>query len=322
MQDEPITATNRALRTPRAAAVAGIVFSVLLSISLVLIRSTVPPRPIKSGNVGLDPSNLNNILIAVNLVPFAGIAFLWFIGVVRDRIGRREDRFFATVFLGSGLLFVAMLFVSTAMAAGLLITFQSATSTSANVEIWRLGRNVTNTLVITYAMRMAGVFIISTATIALRTQFMPRWLAALGYIVAIVLLLSSGLLPYVELLFPIWVFLVSVYTLLVVWAIVEFVNAAWLASVTYGTFNGYLWLWAILDLVLAAAIIYAGIDILRGGTFGRVFGVIIACISAVRWFFYIPAEPWLAIVVIVVDVLIIYGLVANGEFFDTASSLR
>jgi hypothetical protein len=65
-------------------------------------------------------------------------------------------------------------------------------------------------------MRMAGVFIISTATIALRTQFMPRWLAVLGYILAIVLLLSSGLLPYVELLFPIWVFLVSVYTLLVV----------------------------------------------------------------------------------------------------------
>ena len=107
-----------------------------------------------------------------------------------------------------------------------------------------------------------------------------------------------------------------------VWAITEFVNAAWLGSVTYGTFNGYLWLWAILDLVLAAAIIYAGVDILRGGTFGRVFGLIIACISAVRWFFYIPAEPWLAIVVIAVDVLIIYGLVANGEFFDTASSVR
>ena len=137
-------------------------------------------------------------------------------GVVRDRIGQREDRFFATVFLGSGLLFVAMLFVSTAMAAGLLVTFQTAANNSVNLEVWRLGRNVTNTLVITYAMRMAGVFIISTGTIALRTRFMPRWMAILGYIVALVLLLSSGLLPYVELLFPAWVFLVSVYTLLVV----------------------------------------------------------------------------------------------------------
>ena len=54
----------------------------------------------------------------MNLIPFAGIAFLWFIGVLRDRIGEREDRFFATVFLGSGLLFVAMLFVAAAIAAG------------------------------------------------------------------------------------------------------------------------------------------------------------------------------------------------------------
>jgi len=45
-------------------------------------------------------------------LPFAGIAFLWFIGVLRDRLGELEDRFFATVFLGSGLLFLAMLFAS------------------------------------------------------------------------------------------------------------------------------------------------------------------------------------------------------------------
>ncbi len=54
--------------------------------------------------------------VSLNLVPFAGIAFLWFIGVLRDRIGEREDRFFATVFLGSGLLFVAMMFVAVAVA--------------------------------------------------------------------------------------------------------------------------------------------------------------------------------------------------------------
>jgi hypothetical protein len=60
------------------------------------------------------------VAIALNLVPFAGIAFLWFVGVLRDRIGEREDRFFATVFLGSGLLFVAMIFVSAAIAGGLI----------------------------------------------------------------------------------------------------------------------------------------------------------------------------------------------------------
>jgi hypothetical protein len=106
----------------------------------------------------------------------------------------------------------------------------------------------------------------------------------------------------------------------ILWAITEFVNAYWLSTVTYGTFNGHLWLWGILDLIVAVAALYAGFDILRGGSFGRVFGVIVAGISAVRWFFYIPAEPFIAIVVIAVGVLIIYGLVAHGEFFDTAST--
>ena len=61
------------------------------------------------------------VSIALHLLPFAGIAFLWFVGVVRDRLGENEDRFFATVFLGSGLLFVAMLFCAGALAAGLLV---------------------------------------------------------------------------------------------------------------------------------------------------------------------------------------------------------
>jgi hypothetical protein len=209
-------AEGQALRTPRAAAVAGIVFAVLLSTSLVLIRVTVPTHPSRPGNWALSPAHVDAVIFAVNLVPFAGIAFLWFIGVLRDRMGQREDRFFASVFLGSGLLFVAMLFVSTAFAGGLLVTFTTAASSPLNSEIWDVGRNVTYALITTYAMRMAGVFIISTATIALRTAIMPRWLALFGYASALVLLLSSGLLPWVELLFPVWVFVVSVHALVVV----------------------------------------------------------------------------------------------------------
>ena len=50
------------------------------------------------------------IRLSLHLVPFA-VAFLWFIGVVRDQLGNVEDRLFSTVFLGGGLLFLAMLFV-------------------------------------------------------------------------------------------------------------------------------------------------------------------------------------------------------------------
>jgi hypothetical protein len=113
---EPITGTS--LRTPRAAAAAGIVFSLLLGLALVLLIISAPPDTATEGAWLTDTSQRATIALALNLVPFAGIAFLWFIGVVRDRIGQREDRFFASVFLGSGLLFVAMLFVGPPSLAG------------------------------------------------------------------------------------------------------------------------------------------------------------------------------------------------------------
>src|ERR1700733_9127267 len=128
------------LRTPRAAAVAGIVFSVLLISALVLLRISVPAHADVPGEWLTDSWRRTALAIALNLVPFAGIAFLWFVGVVRDRIGAREDRFFATVFLGSGLLFVAMLFAAAAISGG-LIAAASRTSGLPGSGILALGRN-------------------------------------------------------------------------------------------------------------------------------------------------------------------------------------
>ena len=100
MIDESATATDARLTTPRAAIVAGIIFSLPYLASLSLIRLSVPQNPADSG-LWLE-NNGDNVSLALNLVPFAGIAFLYFIGVVRDRLGEHEDRFFATVFLGNG----------------------------------------------------------------------------------------------------------------------------------------------------------------------------------------------------------------------------
>jgi hypothetical protein len=209
------SSAGQALRTPRAAAIAGIAFSLLAGASLILIRIAVPGNLLQAHGWETDPARKSSATVALALIPFAGIAFLWFIGVVRTRMGEREDRFFATVFLGSGLLFVAMLFVSSALAGGLLAV--AANTTQANgllaSELWQYGRNVTYTVMTTYAMRMAAVFTISTATISLQLQILPRWITLLGYACALVLLVSVGYLAWVELIFPAWVFLVSVYIL-------------------------------------------------------------------------------------------------------------
>jgi hypothetical protein len=195
------------LRTPRAAAVAGIIFSVLLTAALVLLRVSVPAHPAVPGSWLTDSHRRADVAIALNLVPFAGIAFLWFIGVLRDRIGEREDRFFATVFLGSGLLFVAMIFVAAAI-AGALIAADSSSPPGAGTLA--LGRIVTATLVNVYAMRMAAVFTLTTVTIARRTEIVSRWLTVAGFVSALVLLIGVGFSPWVELLFPAWILALSI----------------------------------------------------------------------------------------------------------------
>lgn len=217
LADGPVlsASTRKALTAPRSAAVAGIVFAVLLGTSLVLLRLSVPNNPADLDVTQLDGTDRRRILVALTLVPYAGIAFLWFIGVVRDRIGDAEDRFIATVFLGSGLLFLALLFVSTAVASALVISTGSGQATP-DADVWILGAHISSTIMNVYAIRMAGVFMISTTTIALRAAVMPRWLAILGYLLAVGLLVGVGFLTWVELLFPAWVFVVSAYLLVAV----------------------------------------------------------------------------------------------------------
>jgi len=204
--------TAASLRSPRAAAVAGILFALLLGLALSLIRLAVPAAPGKAGAMLSDSGSRSMVEFALNLVPFAGIAFLWFIGVIRDRVGEHEDRLFATVFLGSGLLFVGMLFVGAAVAGGLITG--SGLSEPQSSEVWSLGHRVTFTLLNVYAMRMGAVFVLTTASIGMRTKFVPRWLVVSGYASGLILLFGVSLSGWLTLLLPIWILVLSAYILL------------------------------------------------------------------------------------------------------------
>jgi hypothetical protein len=195
------------MRTPRAAAVAGMVFSLLLTAAFVLTRIAVP----EDSEQPISDAMRGGLVLALNLLPFAGIAFLWFMGVVRDRIGQAEDRFFATVFLGSGLLFIAMLFATGAVAGGL--AFAGVEQTTP--QLWGFGSRVSRTLLIVYGMRMAAVFTVTTSTIVTRLSLAPRWLSVTGFVTGAILLTSLGWIPWVELVFPAWVLALSVHILVV-----------------------------------------------------------------------------------------------------------
>ena len=203
--------TDAGLRTPKAAAIAGVVFSLLTLASFGLLWRAIPADPEASG--AWLAANANEVALALNLIPFAGIAFLWFIGVIRDRLGRREDRFFATVFLGSGLLFLGMLFVAASVVGAMLIAFKDEPAAFAASPIFRFARAAATSLVNVYMVKMAGVFMISTSTVAMATKFAPRWLASLGYGLAALLLLGSSFLRWSFALFPLWVLLLSIQIL-------------------------------------------------------------------------------------------------------------
>lgn len=211
MDKEKESAISARLRAPRAGAVAGILFSILLIISVVLLRLSVPDTPRDPGTWLAESAK--SIGLALGLLPFAGIAFLWFMGVLRDRMGIHEDRFLATVFLGSGLLFLAIIFTSSADTGALIMAYEAIPGKLMDSATYTFGRGFAYELTNVYALRMAGVFIISTCTIGLRIDIFPRWIAFLGYVLALFLLLSAGRWGWGPLVFPIWTLVVSVYIL-------------------------------------------------------------------------------------------------------------
>lgn len=211
MKISPTEREYRRLTTPRAAGIAGILFGLLFAASLALMRWAIPV------GLSMDTSWVEagawKINLALALMPFAGIAYLWFIGVIRDKLGEFEDRFFSTVFFGSSLLFLGMVFVSMAIAGGILATYHIITGETPDYTVIYFGRALMLQISNVYALRMAGVTMLSLATIWLRTDLMPRGLAVVTYALALTLLLVVNFSLWVTLIFPAWVFLISLYIL-------------------------------------------------------------------------------------------------------------
>ena len=202
---QKFTPAGQRLAPPRAAAIAGLIFSLLMIITLGIIRATVPDLPTEQSAVNARFGNA--ITLALHLVPFAGIAFLWFLGVLRTRIGDAEDQFFVTVFLGSGLLFVASLLAAAAVAGAVLGSRQVSS------EVYYFAHQVGYAFLNIFAIKMAGVFIFSSCVIALRTKIFPRWIVFSGFACGITLLLVISEWLWIAMLFPLWTIVVSTYIL-------------------------------------------------------------------------------------------------------------
>lgn len=210
MSTYPSGSVRQRLTAPKAAGVAGILFAVLFGTSIVLMRLAVDRH--SDVAISWTGPETTQIRVALGLMPYAGIAFLWFIGVVRDRLGELEDRFFSSIFLGSGLVLIAMIFASSAIAGGILAAAQLDDDSAFIVTTF--GRAEMLEITNVYALRMAGVFMISLGTVWLRTGLMKRWTVVLTYVLALTLLVMINLSLWAQLVFPAWTLLISVLILL------------------------------------------------------------------------------------------------------------
>lgn len=198
------------LRSVEAAATAGLVFAVLALVARALVARLPDPR---SGDRAIaewyaDPVNQDSLLTAINLHIISVIAFLWFVAVVRRRVGERENRFFGTVFLGAALLLCGVwllagtLVVMPAMAAQLY----DIEPASSQVALTHAGAVTLDSVV---ATRLEAVFVISATSVGRLSKAFPTWITVTGYALGAIMLLAAVPNEVLTWVFPIWVSVVS-----------------------------------------------------------------------------------------------------------------
>ena len=212
MMENRLVAQRAGLRTPKAAAIAGLLFAAMLATIFLLLRSALPADAREPG--AWLAQDLTRVEIAVNLMPFAAIAFLWFIGFLRDRLGPHEDRFFSTMFFGSGLLFLGMLFTLAALTGGILVAYSVQPQVMADSAAFHLARAAIYSIANIYITKMAAIFMFATSKVTFHTGIAPRWLTFAGYGLSLALLVGSHFVAWSFIVFPFWMLLLSGWMLM------------------------------------------------------------------------------------------------------------
>lgn len=215
MNDKPDKQLGRKARTIEAAALAGVIF-VLLDLANQSILASAPDL----SDPGLANwygrvENQDRLLLAVNLASLSTVAFLWFLAVIRRRLGDREDQFFSTVFFGSGLVLIVSKLLATAAAASPAMGMRLLGAESVDAALITAARSLEGTVSLGVALRMQAVFVFSTSTVILRTAALPAWLARLGYGFGVIMFVVPFITEPMGIAFPLWILLVSIAIFLI-----------------------------------------------------------------------------------------------------------
>lgn len=193
------------------AALAGAVFAILFVVGWLLLQQS-PPLDAPNDdlvNYYTDPDQRRASLIAgLYIIPFGGIAFIWFMAALRDRYLRsssKENVMLSTVHLVSGTLFVVAIFAVSAVELALVWMAEQAPDATFDVDAARAMVAFGAAMAQIVALRSGAVFIAVSTTRAMRSGLFPRWYGILSMAGAVLLLFSYTTMPATALLMPIWV---------------------------------------------------------------------------------------------------------------------
>lgn len=194
-----------------SAAVAGIVYSVLSAVAVVLFRQFEPTLPDQELLSWFgDEGNRWWPILGLNLATISSVAFLWFVAVIRRRIGDREDRFLQTVFLGSAFAWVFSWLAGAVSLAAIPLAHGFVGAWAPSPDAIRVTFGLAAGWLLVVGPKMQAVLIFSASTVFVRTKAVPIWLAYVGYAMGLVLFFMPLIWRPIFLGFPIWVLIVSV----------------------------------------------------------------------------------------------------------------
>ncbi|MFM7597481.1 MAG: hypothetical protein ACKO70_03765 [Actinomycetota bacterium] len=179
---------------------------------LVLFRSAFPFDAAMGGSYAPIPEAIDRGRWALLLLPYVGIAFIWFMASLNYSLGHADHRLFTTVFLASGMILVGLVFVAGAVGSAELEAMAAGIDRSEPSRI--IPGATVNALLINYSARMAAVFCLALATFGRLRSLLPRWLTLLGTLTGLFLMLVPFGVRHIEFVFPAWIAVVSAYLLI------------------------------------------------------------------------------------------------------------
>ena len=216
-RDDPLFGSNRVrsrVASIEAAAVAGIVCAIGWSLSLrgLLAAPGIGAADREIADFYADPANGTAALVWLQVLVFSTIAFLWFVGVVRGRIGDREPKLFGTVFLGASILLAALLFLGATLLAAPAILVAVADE-APDPDSTSLLRAAAAVVLSVFLPRVATLVMFSTASLGRATGGLPRWLVLVTFGIGLFELVNVTVATPTVFLVPAWIALVSVVLL-------------------------------------------------------------------------------------------------------------